>query len=231
MLNLTQPTRRRGFLGTVAAGAVSMFGLASLVKSAPRGFAPPSPLQPGTGDASFEEWIGKMKGKHKQVFDAPGANKGLPFAWARVFLMSNTQSGTPESDVTAVLVLRHEAIGAAMGHDLWSKYKLGELFKVTDPETKAPAVRNPFFQPKEGEQPLPDMSIEDLQKSGVLMGVCDMAMTVYSKMVGKTMNVDPADVKKEWVAGILSGIQIVPSGVYAINRAQEAGCTYCFAGE
>ena len=231
MLNFAQPTRRRGFLGTVAAGAVSMLGLASLAKSAPEQFRSPSLLQPVTGDASFEEWIGKIKGKHKQIFDAPGTNKGLPFAWSRVFLMSNSQSGTPEGDVTAVIVLRHEAIPAAMGHDLWAKYKFGELFKVTDPVTKAPAVRNPFFQMKESEQPLPNITIEDLQKSGVLMGVCEMALTFYSKAVGKDMNMDPADVKKDWVAGILPGIQLLPSGVYAVNRAQEAGCTYCFAGE
>jgi len=28
----------------------------------------------------------------------------------------------------------------------------------------------------------------------------------------------------------LPGIQPVPSGVWAIGRAQEHGCAYCFAG-
>ena len=65
--------------------------------------------------------------------------------------------------MTSVVILRHEAIGTAMGHDLWAKYKFGELFKVTDPATKAAAVRNPFFQMKESEQPLPNITIEDLQ--------------------------------------------------------------------
>jgi hypothetical protein len=43
-------------------------------------------------------------------------------------------------------------------------------------------------------------------------------------------NQKPEDVKKEWVAGLLPGIQLVPSGVWAIGRAQEKGCAYCFAG-
>ena len=43
-------------------------------------------------------------------------------------------------------------------------------------------------------------------------------------------NADPAAVKKEWVAGVLPGIQVVPSGVWAVGRAQEHGCAYCFAG-
>jgi intracellular sulfur oxidation DsrE/DsrF family protein len=230
MVNLSQLTRRRGFLGTIAAGGVSLFGLASLAKSTPRGFMNSPPLQAGTGDASFEAWIGKIKGKHKQVFDSPELNHGFPFAWSRVFLMSHKAAGVPDGDVTAVLILRHESIPAAMGHALWPKYKFGEVFNVTDPATKAPSLRNPFFQMKESEQPLPHITIEDLQASGVLIGVCDMALTFYSGKVGKSMNMDPADVKKEWVAGVIPGIQIVPSGVYAVNRTQEAGCTYCYAG-
>ena len=44
------------------------------------------------------------------------------------------------------------------------------------------------------------------------------------------MNLKAEDVKKEWVSGLLPGIQVVPSGVWAIGRAQEKGCAYCFAG-
>ena len=113
---------------------------------------------------------------------------------------------------------------------LWSKYKFGETLKINDGATKAAAVRNPFYNPKPGELPLPDMSVGDLLKSGVLIGVCDVALTIYSSMAAKNMNMDAAEVKKEWVASLFSGIQIVPSGVVAVNRAQEHGCTYCFAG-
>jgi hypothetical protein len=28
----------------------------------------------------------------------------------------------------------------------------------------------------------------------------------------------------------LPGIKIVPAGIWALNRAQEKGCSYCFAG-
>lgn len=226
MFDLTKTTERRRFLGTAAAGAASLMGLASLAKAAPR----PHLLKPDAGIPGFDAWLGKINGKHRQLFDAPGTNQGMPFAWSRVLLMSNKAAGTPENDVSVVIVLRHEGIPAAMTHNLWSKYKFGELFKITDAATKAPAVRNPFYQPKPGEQLLPDMSIEDLQKSGVLMGVCDMALTVYSSMVAKNMNMAPEAVKSEWVGGLIPGIQLVPSGVYAVNQAQEHGCAYCFAG-
>jgi intracellular sulfur oxidation DsrE/DsrF family protein len=60
--------------------------------------------------------------------------------------------------------------------------------------------------------------------------VCDVALTVFSAVLAGSMNMDAGDVKKEWVAGLLPGLQVVPSGVWAVGRTQEHGCSYCFAG-
>jgi hypothetical protein len=49
-----------------------------------------------------------------------------------------------------VIILRHGALPLALNHAMWEKYKIGETFKVNDPETKAPAKKNPYFQPKPG---------------------------------------------------------------------------------
>jgi hypothetical protein len=57
-----------------------------------------------------------------------------------------------------------------------------------------------------------------------------MALTVYSGAVAQSLNLDPVEVKKDWLTGILPGIKVLPAGIWAINRAQERGCTYCFAG-
>ncbi|MFI5253289.1 MAG: hypothetical protein ACHQQQ_12760 [Bacteroidota bacterium] len=228
MFDLQQPTPRRGFLGSIAAGAVTL-GITSL--TAPfRSLAATAKPTPEGDLSEFDTWLGKIKGKHRQIFDAPGANGGMPFAWSRVFLMTNSQLGASADDISTVIVLRHEAIPLAMHNEMWSKYKFGDAFKITDGATKEAAVRNPFYQPKEGELPLPGMAIEDLMKDGVLIGVCDMALTVYSGKIGKDMNMDAAVVKKDWISGLLPGIQLLPSGVLAVNRAQEHGCSYCFAG-
>jgi len=42
--------------------------------------------------------------------------------------------------------------------------------------------------------------------------------------------VDKDTAKKEWTAGVVPGVTILPSGVWGVNRAQEKGCTYCYAG-
>jgi intracellular sulfur oxidation DsrE/DsrF family protein len=57
-----------------------------------------------------------------------------------------------------------------------------------------------------------------------------MALTVYSQMAAKSAGLNPEDVKKDWVSGVLKHIQIVPSGVWAVGRAQEHGFAYCYAG-
>ena len=218
---------RRNFLGTLLASA--SVGAAAI--SLPLQFsAAKEPTAPTPDNSEFENWVSKINGKHRQVFDAPSSNSGLPLAWTRVFLMTNQQAGVDEKDVTAVVVLRHDGIALGLENRIWGKYNFPKVFKVTDLMTKAVLTQNPFWQPKEGTLPLPGMSIDQLQKSGVLFGICDMALTVLSQAVSKKMKLDAAEVKKDWVSGIFPGIQIVPSGVLAINRAQEHGCTYCYAG-
>ncbi|MCI0556110.1 MAG: hypothetical protein L0287_34650 [Anaerolineae bacterium] len=221
-------SNRRRFLGSLASGAASL-GLASLADPLQAIAAPMNPVLSPDGK-SLDEWLDGIKGKHKQVFDSMMPENGIPLAWARVFLMTNKSVGVPESDCSAVLILRHESIPLAMETRLWEKYKFGEMFHLNDPETKAPSVRNMFWEPKPNSLPLPGMGINELLASGVLVGVCDMALTVYSRGVAAKMNISPDECKKDWVAGVFPGIHIVPSGVLAINRAQERGCTYCWAG-
>ena len=107
---------------------------------------------------------------------------------------------------------------------MWAKYKLGEVFKLND--GTAPATRNTFAKPIL----LPGTGVEQLLVKGVLIGVCNVALSVYSGSVAQNMNLDAAQVKQDWIANLLPGIVVVPSGVLAVSRAQEKGCAYCFAG-
>jgi intracellular sulfur oxidation DsrE/DsrF family protein len=211
--DLNTPTPRRGFLGTLAASAAAI-GVASITSPLRLSAAPEIPI---VNSDDPDAWFSQIKGKHRMVLDVPRPNDILPFAWPKVFLMTNAATGTPEKNNSVVVVLRHDGIPYAFEDRLWAKYKFGELFKVEDPVTKAPAIRNPFWN-------------DQLQASGVLFCVCDVAMTVYSTVMAQGMKADPAEVKKEWLAGLLPGVQPVPSGIWAVGRAQEHGCNYCFAG-
>jgi intracellular sulfur oxidation DsrE/DsrF family protein len=179
-----------------------------------------------------DAWFNKIKGKHRIVFDATHPKEIFPFAWPRVFLLTNEKTGSPANDCGVVVVLRHDAIPYAFKHELWEKYKFGEMFHAQDPATKAAATRNPFYMPAKGAFKVPGIGevaigLDELQASGVMFCVCDAAMTVYSAAAAEKMGMAAADVKKEWVAGLIQGVQPVPSGVWAVGRAQEHGCAYC----
>jgi len=213
-------TPRRGFLGKLAAAAaVGATGFTPL-----RLEGQPEPRRESGTDASFEAWLNKIPGKkHKMIFDAPEVNGGMPVVWPRVWLNSNNDNyGTTDAENAAVIVLRHSAIPLAMQDAMWAKYKLG------DAATNAPAVQNIFA--KELPLPLPGTGMVALLAKGALFGVCNVAITIYSGVVAKTMSLDAAAVKQDWIANLLPGVQVVPSGVLAVSRAQEKGCGYCFAG-
>ena len=230
--HLNTPTNRRKFIGTLATGAAAM----SL-----GGIAIPLQANAHVNDFNSslsaddpEEWLKKLTGKHRIVFDAAEPNGVYPFAWPRVFLITNTMTGTPEKENNVVVVLRHNAIPYAMNTSVWKKYNLGEVFKINDDKTKASAVRNAFYKPEPGDFQIPGVGnvaigINELQDSGVIFCVCNMALTVYSAAIAQGKKLNPEDVYNDFKSGVLDGIYIVPSGVWAISRAQEHGCGYCKA--
>jgi len=219
---------RRQFLGKIAAGAAALTAL-----NLPFNLSASPATVPTSPSADPDAWFSQLKGKHRMVLDVPRPNEIMPFAWPKVFLLTNAATGTPEKETNVVVVLRHEGIPYAFEDRIWSKYKFGEVFKINDPKTKAPSTRNPFWKPATGDFSIPglgnvDIGIDQLQSSGVMFCVCDMAMTVYSAALAA--GAAPEDVKKDWLSGLLPGVQPMPSGVWALGRAQEHGCSYIFAG-
>ena len=217
---MASKTARRGFLGSIAAAAAAV-GLSGALPS--RLAAETAPGERSL-DAALDAWFGKIKGKHKMIFDAPEPNNGMVAIWPRVYL--NTMEATWPGQTTAVVILRHDGLALALSDPIWAKYGIGEMFNVKDGD--APAKRNPYATIT--GLPIPGLGIAELIKSGVLVGACDVAITIYSAGAAKKMGLDPETVKKEWIAGLLPGVQVVPSGVLGVGRAQELGCGYCFAG-
>jgi intracellular sulfur oxidation DsrE/DsrF family protein len=212
---------RRKFLGQVLAGTAA--GITTL--SVPFG----AKAIPGSEDA--DEWFHRAKGKHRIVYDAPEPHEGMPFIWSWVYYLTNNSTGTPDNDMTVMVVLRHKAIPFAMEDRLWEKYKLGEMFNIKDKTTGRPALRNPYYIPREGDFPFPEVQgIQALQGRGAMFCVCDMALKVHSMRAANATRLDPEEVRQDWIKGILKDIQIVPSGVWAVGRAQEHGFGYCYAG-
>lgn len=238
--NSTQKTERRGFLAKVAGGmaTLGLAGLATPFKSLgqekTKSALPSNPA---------DKWFSTIKGTHRVVYDATRPHEIMPFVWPKVFLMTNEATGSPASDCGVVVVLRHDAIPYAFKDEAWAKYNFVDLFKASEigPAFKAPdaatalKTRNPFWNTKPGDFAVPgigsvDIGIKDLMASGVMFCVCNAAITVYSNVVAQQKSMSVDEVMKDWMAALIPGVQVVPSGVWALGRAQEYGCKYIFAG-
>ncbi|HEY4658373.1 MAG TPA: hypothetical protein VIH11_02580 [Gemmatimonadaceae bacterium] len=218
------PSARRTFLERAAVGAAA-FAAVPLLASCEGGEEEEARLP------ADEPWLKPLTGKHKQVFDAPESNEGFPliFAWAYLETMTksyNLQAG----EANAIIITRHFGIPIALTDAIWAKYKLGEMLKLNDPATKKPSVRNYFWNSKEGDILVPDASADKLIGRGVVIGVCNLALTVLSGKAAAGAGVTPEAALAEWTAGLIPGAHVVASGVLAVGRAQEHGCSYCFAG-
>ena len=105
-----------------------------------------APVRAAAGAEDGPDWPGTLKGRHRQVVDAYAPNDGFPLAFAYTFVAANGPASAGLVPATAVLVLRHTATPLALDHTMWQKYKIGQSLSIVDPESKAPAVKNPFLQ-------------------------------------------------------------------------------------
>jgi intracellular sulfur oxidation DsrE/DsrF family protein len=221
-LTAESSTHRRSFLGRLAAGALVVTGIGATNRRLDA-----APVAGEEGD----DFLATVNGTHRQFFDAVSVNEGFPFAFAMTFLDTiGATYKTSDKDINAIVGLRHAAIPLAFNNDIWAKYKLGEMFKIEDPLTKAPATRNPYAYVKEGELHPPGKAFEKLQARGVIFTCCNVALTALSGMAAQKAGVSADTARQEWLDGMFKGVHLVPSGVLAVNRAQKKGCTYCFAG-
>jgi hypothetical protein len=223
---LTTATPRRSFLGRIAAGTAAL-GLTAFTPLAACAAEKTDSTASDTTSKSTE-WPNELKGKHKQVVDAFSFNQGFPLAFAYTFLLPYPAADA--SAATAVVVLRHEAFPLALTDAIWAKYKIGKTFNIIDPTTKAPAERNAFYHAAPGSLVVDGMAIDKLMERGTIFGACNVALHMLSGKLAANAGVTADEAAKEWTAGIIPGITVIPSGTWGVNRAQEAGCTYCTGG-
>ena len=210
---------RRGFLARAGLGAVALLsGNATRALAADRGLA---------GDP----FLGPLTGKHKLYFDAVSVNDGFAMAYAMNWL--NTAPGAfkaSESEFSAVIGVRHLSAVLGLNDAMWAKYSIGEFSSVTDPRTKAATRRNLFYNSQSGDMRWPGAAIDKLQARGAHFLACGMALGAISGMLSSKAGVGADEAKAEFLANLLPGVVVAPSGVFAVGYAQEKGCGYCFAG-
>jgi hypothetical protein len=138
-----------------------------------------------------------------------------------------TVYGDQPYDARAVLNIRTQAVSAAFQDTLWERFTLGSEYSLNDPHTKAPALRNPFLRPA---PPLASgivlPSLADLLHRGSIALVCDFALGHLARRLATKAKRDQATVHNELRAGLVPGSYLMPSGIFGLAKAQNAGCAY-----
>jgi len=207
---------RRSFLTRLAGIGTAIAGVVAL-PSKSSGQTPASRGPTHRADA----WLDDLNGQHKNIFDCVSVENG-PQGWtfARNFLTANTGPiyQLKDSDVNAIVCVRHQASVFGFNDAMWAKYKLGESQKVN--EGGVAATKNAHAN-----------TANDLANRGVIVAVCGMALSRIARTVSRDAGLTAADVEADLKANLVTPTaRVVAAGVIVTNRAQEKGFSYTYVG-
>ncbi len=218
---------RRAFLDQVAQGTLALGVLPAALHALPadvRAAAAPAPKESWNLD-----WRKKLTGKARACVDVADLESGYGVwrasIWANQY---EAAAGIPVKDTSTALVLRHNGIALAMTNAFWEKYKLGASTKATHPLTEQPIATNPALLGEADGVPKPynTFNLTSFLARGGIALACNLAL---QDMRDQVMKVDglPEDKAMEVArAGVVPGVIIQPSGIFAVMWAQEAGAHY-----
>ena len=219
---------RREFLERITAGAM----LAS-VPFSPDVLRELGALPSARGSRAEEfdlTWVDRVKGKYRAVFDVPEIDSGCggwrASLWGKQYMDVLKVAPT---DMTPVLVLRHHGIALAMQQAFWDKYDIAKSNQVTHPVTQQGTDRNPaLLSSKRGEVPadFDEVALDRYIARGGITLACNLALDDMIELVTKKDGGSPDAARKTALAGLVPGVLLQPSGVFAALHAQDVGCKY-----
>lgn len=209
---MPRPTRRHFLtaVGALAGGAMLPRTLAAASDRAQNGW-----------DLS---WLDDLHGKHRQVFDMSNMEIGL-LVVRNWFDAHEHVFGLKYPQVNAVIGIGGHAFPINASDAMYVRYPIGELWKVTDPETGKPALRNIFLEGSSApyEQ---GASVHALQARGAIFWQCNNALNGVAARIAAAVKRPQPEVYADLRAGLNPKVILVPAHTMLIGLAQEHGCAY-----
>ena len=228
---------RRKFLGSVAAFSAT----GALLPSALGAETP----EPGPEPVSAEwdlTWRDRVRGPFRAVFDSPVVNYGSGLwraaDWKRTI---PTVYKAKDKDVTAVLVIRHEAIPMIMNHAYWERHDIAaELRKAAssgnessgnepsgNESSAAPAPKhNPYLSREEDENKGRGPTIDSFLASGGIVLACNYAFGFMVSKEARKAGIKQDEARAIVLQQVIPGVILQPSGFFAVIEAQRSGCHF-----
>lgn len=177
-------------------------------------------------------WVEKISGDARAVFDVPTPGEGEG-VWRAERWREDYENvyGSKPGALTAVLVIRHEAIPLIMDNDYWKRFEVGKKLGIKDHDTKRWAAENPVSTTHHGAPTKSDRyTIQHFLANGGIVLACNLAFlgrVVSEYGEGDDLSSDDAYARAR--EHIVPGVILQPSGIFASLRAQQAGCAYILA--
>jgi intracellular sulfur oxidation DsrE/DsrF family protein len=224
-----KPTPRRGFLVRIAAAGAAI--VASGATASPLAAAAGTPPRTRARSDFDYTWTERVRAaKHRVVFDSAAVGDGLALEQASVWMANyHEMFGTTDAETVPVIVMRHAGTALAVNDSLWAKYELGKFVGFKDPDTSKDAVRNVFFRISADARNSPigaESSLAALSARGAVLLACNRALMHLATTEAAKRKQDLEKTKAEFRSAVLPGVILQPSGIYAVTRAQEAGCAF-----
>ena len=217
-------TQRREFLRQASLLAAGTMAASPLVAEA----ATPSDMPPAAQGSYDMSWGDRVTGKYRMAFDAHAISDGVCLHQVRSFLAGyGTVFGLKDSDVSAVLVIRHAAVPMVMNDSLWADGFLNEGDKLKDPVTNDPARKNPFINIPVGARyslAWADGALDTLISRGVIVLACELALTNFSGRIANHRKIPRSDARTLVMDNLVPGVIKVPTGIFGTSHAQQLGC-------
>jgi hypothetical protein len=213
--------KRRAFFARVAgcAGSAALCDAAAFAVPQAGGDVELTPEKWDTG------WMDGLKGSHKIVFDllwhTLRPNSLNP---ARNYFDVHKQVfGRESREVNVVLGMNSTSFPINASDGLWAKLKLGERYKVADPDTGRPATRNVYLGSRDGGRL---DTVLALQARGAVFMMCNKSMNALTDDFSRELGRPRPDVYAELATGLNAGVKVVPALTWALTTLQEKGFRY-----
>jgi hypothetical protein len=224
--------RRREFLSWLGAGTLlALSGQRAGAQQAGDSRAAGAGPKP-VSDRWDLSWVERVRGDARAVFDVPTPGEGEG-VWRAERWREDYQEvyGAAQSELTAVLVIRHEAIPLIMDDDYWRRFGVGEKLRIREHGTKKWAESNPVSSSRDGAPTADDRyTLQHFMASGGIVLACHLAFSgriVADFRKSDKLSGDEAEARAR--EHVLPGVILQPSGIFAVLRAQQAGCAYVVA--
>ena len=159
----------------------------------------PSPVRQSAWDMS---WLDRVTGKYRVVFNVTRID-GMGFGQGWNWLEGHVQAhGLTDAELNLVFVLRHEAVRMVLAEAMWTRIAASGASTEFRNELARVADR------------------------GAILLACNQALMGQAHALRQKESLEEADARAQVRAAVKPGVYVMPNGVFAVSRAQTAGCSY-----